>query len=166
MKITSLQKLYTNLLQDMYSAEKQLVQALPKTADAVTSEELREGLDGHLEETREQVLRLEEAFRELGVKPGGETCEAMKGLIAEAKELIDADMEPELLDAALIVACQKIEHYEIASYGALRTYAAMLGLDKSVRLLDEILKEEKGADKKLNQMALSFINERAQAVAA
>ncbi|HUS19755.1 MAG TPA: ferritin-like domain-containing protein [Terriglobales bacterium] len=164
MKMESLQELYIQGLKDLYSAEKQILKALPKMAKAASSDELREGFEEHLRETEAQVERLEQIFGELGVSPRGKKCVGMEGLIEEGKELMEEDAEPEVLDAGLIAAAQHVEHYEIAGYGCVRTYAELLGYKDAVKLLQKSLDEEGNTDKKLTAMAQS-INLEAQKAA-
>jgi len=161
MKFESLHDLFVDELKDIYNAENQLVKALPKMVKASTSDELRSAFENHLEETKQQVERLEQIFKELEKSPKGKSCKAMKGLLEEGKHAIEADGDEAVCDAALIAAAQKVEHYEIASYGTLRTYARLLGLDEAARLLQETLNEEGNADKKLNEVA-ERINLQAQ----
>jgi len=163
MQLESLSDLYITLLKDIYNAEKQLVKALPKMAKAATSEDLKEAFENHLEETKKQVERLDQVFTDLGKRASGETCEAMEGLVKEAQELIDKDIEDEVLDAGLIASAQKVEHYEIASYGTACEYARVLGHKKQEKLLAETLKEEKNADKLLTELAETSINAMAKA---
>ncbi len=158
MKLESLHDLYVDELKDLYSAENQLLKALPKMAKAASTEELRTAFKEHLEETRGQVQRLERIFEELDARPKGKKCKAMEGLIEEGKEIMSEDIEPNVLDAALIAAAQRVEHYEIASYGCARTYARLLGYDEAAELLQETLDEEAAADKKLTELAESTIN--------
>jgi len=158
MKMESLQELYVEELRDIYDAEQQLVKALPKIAKAATSDSLRSLIEEHLDVTESQVERLGEIFEELGIKPKGGKCEAMRGLIDEATELIDADADSEVLDVALIMAAQKVEHYEIASYGCLRTFAELLEHEEQAETLQEILDEEKDADENLTELAETNIN--------
>jgi ferritin-like metal-binding protein YciE len=153
MKEEGLKELYVDELRDIYSAENQLVKALPKMAKAATSDELRSGFEQHLEQTKGHVKRLEEIFSELDEKPTGKKCKGMQGLIEEGKEMIDEDLEGEVLDAGLISAAQRVEHYEIAAYGCVRTFATILGEDNAAELLEETLEEEKETDKKLTELA-------------
>ena len=157
----ALKDLLIEELQDTYSAETQILQALPKMADAASSQELKQAFQSHLQETQGQVRRLDQIFQTLNANPGGNTCEATQGLIEEAEEIIGEGHPPEVLDVALIMAAQKVEHYEIASYGSLRSLAQSCGLNDVARLLDETLAEEKAADQKLNQLAEGGINDRA-----
>jgi ferritin-like metal-binding protein YciE len=158
----SLNDLLVEQLKDLYSAENQLIKALPKMAKAATNPDLKAGFQEHLEQTRGQATRLEEICEQLGVTPRGKKCAAMEGLIEEGKELMQEDAEPGVLDAGLIAAAQKVEHYEIAGYGSARTWAERLGLDEAVRLLQATLDEEKETDEKLTQLALSAVNEEAE----
>jgi ferritin-like metal-binding protein YciE len=153
MEINRLKHLYVEELKDLYSAENQLVKALPKMAKASTSEGLRAGFEAHLEQTKEHVTRLEKIFKALGESPTGKKCHGMEGLIEEGGELIAEDPAPEELDAGLISAAQHVEHYEIAGYGCVSTYAKLLGEDQAASLLRETLEEEKETDKKLTQLA-------------
>jgi ferritin-like metal-binding protein YciE len=160
-KVTTIEELFLDEIRDLYDAEKQLTKALPEMASAAESEELRDAFEGHLEQTENHVLRLERIFQSLNEKATGKKCVAMTGLIKEGNELIGETEETAVRDAGLIAAAQKVEHYEIAGYGAARTHAELLGNDQAVRLLDETLAEEKEADAKLNQLAESLINEEA-----
>lgn len=164
MKIKSLRDLFLHELRDLYSAEKQLLKALPKMAKAATHEELKEAFEEHLAQTEEQVQRLEQVFESLGEKPKAEKCLAMEGLIAESQELLKEDMPDNVLDAALIGAAQKVEHYEIAGYGTVRTFAEMLDEDEAVDLLEQTLEEEKETDARLTEIAESLVNTDAEAV--
>ena len=153
MKLNSLNDVLTDQLADLYSAERQLVEALPKVAGAASSTELRDAIEEHLEETRGHVRRLEQAFGELGISPPSEECEAMKGLIAEGEKVIKAEGDPSAKDAALIAAAQRVEHYEIAGYGTVRTLARELGHKDTADLLGETLDEESQADELLTKIA-------------
>jgi ferritin-like metal-binding protein YciE len=161
MKLDTLQKLYTDELRDLYNAENQLLKALPKMAKAASSEELKEAFEKHLEQTKGHVERLEQVFEELGEKPKGKTCRAMKGLIEEGSEILEEDGEESVLDAGIIVAAQKVEHYEIAGYGSVRTFAHLLGKDKSAELLQSTLDEESETNEILNKLAESVVNPEA-----
>ena len=161
--LENLNDLFIHELRDLYDAEKQLVTGLPLFAQAAKSDQLRRGFEQHLGETKEHVSRLEKVLRGLSASPEGKSCKAMAGLIAEAKETLDEDVDPEVLDAALIVAAQKIEHYEIASYGTLKTLAGVLGFSEAASLLEETLNEEKNADVLLTKIAEGFVNESAKA---
>ena len=150
MKLTSIDKLLEDQLKDIYSAETQLVNALPKMAKAATSAGLKAAFTSHLEETKGQVERLTQIAGLLGIaKLTGKKCAAMEGLVEEGKEVIDADGEPEIIDAALIIAAQRVEHYEISAYGSARTLAEHLGHEDVAKLLQETLDEESAADEKL-----------------
>jgi ferritin-like metal-binding protein YciE len=150
-----LQELFSEQVADIYDAEKQLVKALPKMAESASSSELESAFREHLDQTETHVERLEEIFEVLGKPAKGKKCEAMAGLIAEARELME-EAEPTVKDAALIAAAQKIEHYEIASYGCLRTWADLLEMDQASTLLQETLDEEKETDEKLTDIAASI----------
>jgi ferritin-like metal-binding protein YciE len=162
MAAQTLEDLMVDVMRDTYNAEKQLVKALPKMAKAASSEELRSAFEEHLEVTRGQVTRLEEAFKELGVAVRGKNCVAMEGLIEEGKELMEEDHDPEVLDAGLIAAAQKVEHYEIAAYGTLRAWAGMLGYTRAAELFQESLDEESEADETLSQLAMTSVNVEAE----
>lgn len=162
MENNSLKKLYVEELRDIYDAENQLVKALPEMAKAATSEELRSGFENHLEQTKEHVRRLEQVFNGLGEKAKGKKCKGMQGLVSEGKETIDEDFEGDVKDAALISAAQRVEHYEIAAYGTVRTYAELLGQEDAVSLLEKTLQEEKETDEKLTELAESINVEAAR----
>jgi len=162
MAIKSLHDLYVDELRDLYSAENQLLKALPKMAKAASSPQLRAAFTEHLEVTRGQVERLETIFEALGKKAKGKKCVAMEGLIEEAKELLDEDAPASVLDAGLIMAAQKVEHYEMAGYGTVRTFAQRLGETRAAQLLQETLAEEKEADEKLTQLAETVVNAQAE----
>jgi ferritin-like metal-binding protein YciE len=153
MNLNSLQDVFEEQLGDLYDAERQLVQALPKVAGAARSEELRTALNEHLEETRGHIERLEQAFEQLGMPMPSETCEAMEGILREGDEIVLATGDPTAKDAALIAAAQRVEHYEIAGYGTARTLAGELGFDDVETLLDRTLDEEAKADKLLTKIA-------------
>ena len=155
---SKLQKLFTNELKDIYWAEKALVKAIPKMIKKATYEELIEALESHLAETEEHVSRVEEVFAELGMEPRTKKCEAMEGLISEAESVMKDSEDGVMLDAGIIASAQKVEHYEIASYGTLRTFAQTLGLKTAAKLLEQTLSEEKAADEKLTEVAESSIN--------
>jgi ferritin-like metal-binding protein YciE len=162
MKQRTLGDLFHEELRDMYNAEGQLIKALPKMAKAASNPELRQGFEHHLEQTRRQYERLERVFEAIDEKVRGKTCVAMEGLIAEGKEWIDEDASPEVMDAGLIACAQKVEHYEIATYGCLATWAKQLDLnDDAVSALLQNLAEEKETDEKLTQLAESMINMQA-----
>lgn len=166
MKLQTLQDLLVHELKDLYSAENQLVKALPKMARAATSEALRAGFEEHLEQTRNHVARLEEIAKSLDCKLSGHRCKAMEGLIEEGSELISEDAEDTVRDAGLIGAAQRVEHYEIAGYGTARALAECLGYDDAVELLGLTLDEEKATDEKLTELAENTINAEAAAVGA
>lgn len=163
MKLNSLQELLVDELKDLYSAENQLLKALPKMAKAASHPDLKAAFESHLEETEGQVRRLETIFENLEGSPKGKKCKAMEGLIEEGSEVIEADGEDAVKDAALICAAQKVEHYEMAGYGCARTFAQLLGLDEVADLLQETLDEEGNADKKLTEIAETAINVEASA---
>lgn len=162
MKMETLQELYLEQLKDIYDAEHQLLKALPKMAKQATNEELKAAFEGHLEQTEEHVSRLDQIFEELGEKAKGHKCKAMQGLIGEGKEMMGQDADEDVMDAGLICAAQKVEHYEIATYGCLRTYAEMLGFDDQADLLQETLDEEKETDESLTELAVGCINIEAE----
>jgi len=161
MKLRSLQDLYVEELKDLYSAESQLLTALPKMAKAASAPELGQAFTDHLKETEGHVERLQTIFERLGSSPKGKKCKAMEGLIEEGKEMISEDAEPSVKDAALIGAAQRVEHYEMAGYGCVRTYASLLGRDEAADLLQQTLDEEGAANKKLTQLAETIINAQA-----
>jgi ferritin-like metal-binding protein YciE len=164
-KVQSFEDLFIHEISDIYSAENQLTKALPKMAKAATDEDLREGFETHLEETKEQIAILEEVFEMCEIKPKRITCEAMKGLIEEGKEAIEEIEEGPLLDCALIIAAQKVEHYEIAGYGGLCALAKKLGWDDAAEKLHEILEQERATDEKLTEISEN-INDEAYEEAA
>lgn len=161
MKLNSLKKLYLEELRDLYSAETQLVKALPKMAKGASSDELKEAFESHLEQTKEHVERLTEIFDRLEEKPTGKTCKAMKGLIEEGSEMLEEDGEESVIDAGLIAAAQRVEHYEIAGYGTVRTLANLLGEEEAAELLQQTLDEEGETDKQLSELAEGIVNEKA-----
>lgn len=163
-KLNSLQDLLIHELKDLYSAETQLLKALPKMARAATSEKLKAGFEKHLSQTEVHAERLEEIMKELGESPRGKSCKAMKGLIEEGEEIIKEDAEDVVKDAALIAAAQRVEHYEIAGYGTARTFARLLGHTEAARILQTTLDEEGSTDKTLTQLAQA-INAEAEALA-
>jgi ferritin-like metal-binding protein YciE len=152
-KLKTLEDFFIAELKDLYSAEKQITKALPKMVKAATSEELKEAFQNHLGETENQIARLEKISKILGKGLTGKKCAAMEGLLEEGKELMEEDAAPEVMDAALIAAAQKVEHYEIASYGCAKTYARLLGYDDIQKLLQETENEEGNADKKLTGLS-------------
>jgi ferritin-like metal-binding protein YciE len=165
MSVATLQELFVDELKDLYSAEKQIVRALPKIAKATTSEELKAALLEHLEETKGHVTRLEQIAEIVSKKPTGKTCSGMKGVLEEGSEVLEDTDKGEVRDAALIAACQRVEHYEMAGYGSAREFAKLLGLSDAVALLDQTLAEEKAADKKLTEISRQA-NRAAKQVAA
>jgi ferritin-like metal-binding protein YciE len=153
MELSSLEDLLVEELKDLYSAENQLLKAIPKMAKAATSKALKSGFEKHLKQTEGHVERLEQVCELFDVSPKGKKCKAMEGLIEEGGDVIKEDAEPEVKDAALIAAAQRVEHYEIAGYGCVRTYAKLLGNDKAARLLQQTLDEEGDTDKALTKLA-------------
>ena len=161
MKLNTLKQLYIEELRDLYSAENQLLKALPKMAKGASSDELKLAFENHLDQTKVHVERLEEIFERLDETPKGKTCQAMKGLVEEGSEILEEDGEESVLDAGIIAAAQKVEHYEVASYGTVRTFAQLLGEDEAAELLQETLDEEGEADKLLTQLAQEIVNPEA-----
>ena len=158
MEIDSLRKLYVEELKDLYSAEKQILQALPRMAKKATNPQLKAGFEEHLRQTEEQVKRLDRIFEGLGKSPRGKKCKGMEGLIEEGKEIMQEDMDEDTRDAGLIAAAQKVEHYEMAGYGTAKAHADLLGFTKAARLLQQTLDEEARTDKKLTALAESIVN--------
>jgi ferritin-like metal-binding protein YciE len=152
-KVNSLNDLYLEQLKDLYDAEQQLIKALPKMAEASSSAELRGAFEEHLEKTKEHARRIDTIFEGMGEKAKGQKCKAMEGLVKEGSEVIEEDMEDGVKDAALIAAAQRVEHYEMAGYGCVRTYASLLGDTKAAALLEKTLEEEKEADEVLGGIA-------------
>lgn len=161
-KMQTLEDLYVDHLKDLYSAEKQLVKALPKMAKNASSPDLQNAFQEHLRQTERQAERIEQIFSELDGSPRGKKCVGMEGLVEEGNEIMKEDVEPEVMDAGLIAAAQKVEHYEIASYGTVRAWAERLGYDRAARLLQETLDEESMANERLTQIAESHVNIQAQ----
>ncbi len=161
MQMNDLQDLFVDQLKDLYSAEKQMLRAMPKLAKAAESEELKAAFQTHAQETEQQVQRLERIFERLGTSPRGKKCKGMEGLIEENKELLKEDADPDVLDAGIIVGAQKVEHYEIAGYGSAVTFAKLLGDSESAKLLAQSLDEEERTDKLLTEIAESSINVQA-----
>ena len=161
MKLESLKDLYLEQLKDLYSAETQLLDALPKLAEGASASDLKQAFSAHHRQTQEHVRRLERVFQDLGESPKGHTCEGMKGLIREGEEMLRMHGEPSVLDAGLIACAQRVEHYEIAGYGTVRTYAELLGRDEHVTLLERTLDEEEETDELLTRLAESHVNEEA-----
>jgi ferritin-like metal-binding protein YciE len=158
MKLKTLHDLYVEELKDLYSAEQQILKALPKMAKAAASSELADAFQEHLKVTQGHVERLDKIFEMLEISPKGKKCKAMDGLLEEGKELMNEDADPSVMDAALIAAAQRVEHYEMAGYGCVRTFARHLGYDEAAELLQETLAEESEADKKLTELAESAVN--------
>lgn len=157
-KLATLRDLYIEELRDLYSAENQITKALPKMMKAASAPELKAAFEKHLKETEGQIERLETIFEGLGESPKGKTCAAMKGLVEEGSELMSEDADPSVMDAGLIAAAQRVEHYEMAGYGSARTFAQHLGETKAVKLLQATLDEEGATDKALTALAESVIN--------
>ena len=167
MKENALKELYIEELRDLYDAENQLTKALPKLAKAAKSDDLRAGFEEHLEQTKGHVGRLQQIFEELDEKPTGKKCKAMQGLVAEGAEMMqEEDLEDDARDAGLISAAQRVEHYEIAGYGSVRTYAKLLGEEEAASLLEQTLNEEKETDQKLTKLAEKINVQAEQAGAA
>lgn len=166
MKLKTLHDLYVDELKDLYNAENQLLKALPKMAKAASDPQLAQAFTDHLEETTGHVDRLEKIFKKLDASPKGKKCKAMEGLLEEGKDLMAEDADPSVMDAALIAAAQRVEHYEMAGYGCVRTYARLLGYEEAADLLQETLDEEGTADKKLTDLAETVINAEAVAPVA
>lgn len=162
MALETLEDLYVEELKDLYNAENQLLKALPQMAKAATAPELQSAFEEHLEQTRGQVQRLEQIFEKMGESPKGKACKAMEGLVAEGKELIEEGKDSPVLDAGLIGAAQRVEHYEIAGYGTARTFAKLLGHSDAAALLQQTLEEESQTDEKLTQLAERVINVEAK----
>lgn len=161
MAAKTMHDLFIEELRDIYHAEKQLIKALPKFSKAAESDQLRQAFEQHTEQTKGQVERLEQVFEKLDTRSRGTRCEAMEGLIEEARELMEMGLAPEVLDAALIGAAQKVEHYEISAYGTAHAFAQACGLDEVADLLEQTLNEEKEADRMLNELATTEINKKA-----
>ena len=160
-KMTSLQDLYVHELKDILSAEKQLTRALPKLAKAADSEELKSAFEEHLQQTETQVTRVEKILKRLGESASGPKCKGMEGLIAEGDEFSKEEATPAVLDAGMVVAAQKVEHYEIAAYGSLCTFAELLGFDEDLELLKQNLSEEEETDERLTEIG-ETLNEQAE----
>jgi ferritin-like metal-binding protein YciE len=163
MKLETLHDLYVDELKDLYNAEHQILKALPKMAKAASAPQLAKALTDHLAQTKEQVVRLEKIFKMLEVSPKGKACKAMEGLLEEGKEVVSEDADPTVRDAAIIAAAQRVEHYEMAGYGCVRTFAHLLGDEQAADLLQKTLDEEGAADKKLTKLAETVINVEAVA---
>lgn len=162
MALASIQDLYVHELQDIYSAEKQILSALPRMAQSAKHTELRQALQEHEQTTQEHVRRLETIFGDLGVRPGGSRCKGMAGLLEEGEDLLSEDADPDVRDAAVIGSAQRVEHYEIAAYGTARTFAGQLGLQRHADLLQRTLDEEGETDRRLTRIAESRVNQDAQ----
>ena len=162
MKLETLRDLYVEQLQDLHNAETQLVEALPKMAKAASNKQLQNGFTEHLAQTKTHVQRLEQIFQQLGTSPKNQKCKGMEGLIKEGEEMIKMKGDPAAIDAGLIAAAQRVEHYEMAGYGCVRTYAHQLGDYQAERVLQQTLDEEGLTDKKLTQLAESVINLEAE----
>ncbi|HEX2091488.1 MAG TPA: ferritin-like domain-containing protein [Longimicrobiaceae bacterium] len=158
MKMDSLKDLYVDQLRDLYSAEHQILKALPEMAEKASNPELRAAFQEHEQVTREQVRRLEQVFSDLGEKPAGHHCKGMEGLLKEGEELMQMKVESDVLDAGLITSAQRVEHYEIAGYGTVRTFARQLGLEDQARLLQQTLDEEGNTDHRLSALAERVVN--------
>ena len=162
MSLATLHDLMVHELKDLYSAERQLVQALPRMAKAASSDELRTAIENHLSQTEEHVTRIERILESFGESPKGQKCAGMEGLLEEGKNFLKEDADSDVMDAGIIVAAQKVEHYEIATYGAVREYARIMGHTEAQQLLEKTLEEEKEADQLLNQLAEGGINALAE----
>ncbi|MDP9316850.1 MAG: ferritin-like domain-containing protein [Chloroflexota bacterium] len=162
MPLNSMQDLMIHKLQDIYDAENQALQAYPQIAGTVSSQELKQALQTHEQQTQGQVQRLEQIFQQLGAQPGGQTCHGMQGLIQESQKIIQEGGAPEVLDAAIIAAAQAMEHYEIAGYGTARTLAQQAGMTEAAQLLEQTLEEEKQTDALLTRLAEQNVNQKAQ----
>jgi ferritin-like metal-binding protein YciE len=162
MELKTLNDLFIHQLKDLYAAEQQLLQAMPKMEEKITSGELKRSMGRHREETQYQVNRLEKVFESLGVQPKAEKCKAMEGLLKETQEFMEEEADKPVMDAGLIALAQRIEHYEIAAYGTACTYAKYLGHQEALRLLKETLSEEKKTDERLTVLAESTINIKAE----
>jgi ferritin-like metal-binding protein YciE len=163
MPLRNLEDAFVDEMKDMLHAEKQILKALPRMAKKTSHAELKEAFEQHRRQTEEQIHRIEQAFESVGRSPRTKKCEGMEGILDEGKDLLKEKAEPDVLDAMLIAAAQKTEHYEIAAYGTLCTWAEMLGHDEAARLLKQNLSEEKETDEKLTQIAESLVNQEAMA---
>ncbi|QHL87616.1 DUF892 family protein [Nibribacter ruber] len=161
-KLRTLEDLFEHQLKDLYSAEKQLIEALPKMAKATEDAKLRQAFENHLEETKEQKARLEKVCELVGISPGRMKCKAMEGLVEEGEETVEEDAEPEVKDAGLIASAQRMEHYEISGYGTAAHYAERLGHAEAAQLLRQTLEEEQKTDTLLNKLAKGYINQKAE----
>lgn len=156
-----LQQLFLDELKDLYHAEHQVLKALPKMAQAASAPDLQKAFETHLQQTETQIERLERVFKLMNTPPKGKRCKGMEGIIEEGKEALEEGFEPQVLDAALVASAQRVEHYEMAGYGTLRTFAQMLGHKEAAKLLQETLQEEASTDKLLTVLAKSHINQQA-----
>ncbi len=163
MKLDSIKKLYLAQLRDLYSAEHQVLATLPKMAEGASSDELKQSFEDHLEQTREHVERIEEIFHRLSEKPVGKTCKGMEGLIEEGEAMLKEKGPQAVIDAGLVAAAQRIEHYEIAAYGTVRTFARLLGEEEAADLLGQTLEEEGETDKHLTELAEEIVTSSALA---
>lgn len=159
--LNTLEDLFVEQIQDLYDAEHQITKALPKMAKAASSSELKQAFEMHLEQTERQIARLEQVFDSIGQKAKGKTCEAMKGLIKEGDELMSTRADAAVMDAGLIASAQRVEHYEMAGYGTVRTWARLLGNTQGESLLQQTLDEEEQTDQKLSQIAERVVNVKA-----
>jgi ferritin-like metal-binding protein YciE len=166
MALKTLQDLFVDELKDVYSAEKQILKALPKMAKAAASPDLRRAFETHRQQTEGQVARLDNIFEQLGESPRGKKCKGMEGLLAEGTEMMEEEGEQAVIDAGLIAAAQRVEHYEMAAYGCLQSYATLLGHAKAATLLEETLQEEEAADQLLSELADGGVNEAALSASA
>jgi len=162
MKLNDLHDLYLAEIKDLYDGEQRIVKALPKMAENANSSDLRNAFEAHLNQTRQHIARLEQIFQKLDETPKGQKCKGIEGIIDEGEDMMDKDAPPAVADAALISAAQRVEHYEIAAYGSVRTYARRLGLEDHVQLLQQTLDEETETDRQLTSLAESYINEEAK----
>jgi len=165
-KLNNLQDLLVEQLQDLYDAENQILKTLPKMAKQATAPELRQGFEDHLTQTQTHVQRLEQVFNQLGEKPGGHACKAMQGIVKEGAELMSERADASVMDAGLIAAAQRVEHYEMAGYGCVRTWASLLGMRDVAQTLQQTLDEEGATDQKLSMLAERIINVQAADAAA
>lgn len=165
-EFNSFEDLFREQIEDLYDAEQRLTEALPKMADAANSSQLKRAFQEHLTETQGHVTRLEQVFRQINMEPKRQTCAAMKGLVTEGEEMIKAKGDPDIKDAALIAAAQRVEHYEISGYGTARAFARRLGLTQAASLLQQTLQEESAADEKLNRIAEASVNPQAAGATA
>jgi len=161
LKLNSLQDLYVSELKDLYDAENRILKALPKMAEAASSPDLRNAFEEHLQQTRRHAERLEQILRGLDESPKGQKCKGIEGIIDEGEDMMGKDAPASVSDAALIASAQRVEHYEIAAYGTVRTYARRLGFQDQAELLNQTLQEEGDTDKKLTTLAESYVNEEA-----